>query len=132
MTLSPSRVRTAPPAFTPIELLVGIAIIPILLRPLLPPLPKGREAAPNAARKNNLKQLALAAHSYESATGHFPAGSVVRQGTQASGPGNTGTASYYDTWAITMLPYLEQTALFAKWNPNMPNIAPDSVAGANF
>jgi prepilin-type N-terminal cleavage/methylation domain-containing protein/prepilin-type processing-associated H-X9-DG protein len=132
MTLSRSTVRVHRLAFTLIELLVVIAIIAVLIGLLLPAVQKVREAAANAVCKNNLKQIALAVLNYESAYGHFPAGSVVRQGNQSSGPGNTGTASYYDTWAITILPYVEQNSIYALWNPNMPNIAPDSVAGANF
>src|SRR5438045_6591206 len=119
-------------AFTLIYFLVVIAIIAVLIGLLLPAVQKVREAAANASCKNNLKQIALAALNYEASLGQFPAGSVARQGNQASGPGNTGTVSYYDTWSITILPYMEQNALFALWNPNMPNVAPDSVAGANF
>jgi prepilin-type N-terminal cleavage/methylation domain-containing protein/prepilin-type processing-associated H-X9-DG protein len=118
--------------FTLIELLVVIAIIAVLIGLLLPAVQKVREAAANMQCKNNLKQLALAAMSYHDAINKFPAGSVCRQGTLPSGPGNVNTVSYYDTWAITILTYLEQDNLYRLWNPNMPNIAPDSVAGANF
>jgi prepilin-type N-terminal cleavage/methylation domain-containing protein/prepilin-type processing-associated H-X9-DG protein len=132
MFLSGSSGQPRRSAFTLIELLVVIAIIAVLIGLLLPAVQKVREAAANASCKNNLKQLALGALNYESANGSFPAGSVARQGNQASGPGNSGTVSYYDTWGITMLPYIEQNAIYNLWNPNMPNVAPDSVAGANF
>jgi prepilin-type N-terminal cleavage/methylation domain-containing protein/prepilin-type processing-associated H-X9-DG protein len=114
--------------FTLIELLVVIAIIAILIGLLLPAVQKVREAAANLQCKNNLKQLALAATNYHDALGTFPAGSVCRQGTGAF----ANSVSYYDTWAITLLPYVEQGPLYGLWNPNMPNIAPDNVAGANF
>jgi prepilin-type N-terminal cleavage/methylation domain-containing protein/prepilin-type processing-associated H-X9-DG protein len=119
-------------AFTLIELLVVIAIIAVLIGLLLPAVQKVREAASNTQCKANLKQVALAVLNYEAANGRFPAGSVTRQGTLPSGPGNSGTTSYYDTWAITILPYLEQNTIYALWNPNLPILTPDSLAGTNF
>ncbi len=104
--------------FTLIELLVVIAIIGVLIALLLPAVQKVREAANSINCKNNLKQIALACLNYESTNGTFPAGSVYKQ--------VGGTWNYYDTWTITILPYLEQQTLFALYDPSVPNGIPDA------
>src|SRR6187401_1545370 len=108
--------RSVRAGFTLIELLVVIAIIAILIALLLPAVQQAREAARRTQCKNNLKQLGLALHNYESAFGVFPPGWVASQGLTYP-PGGANSTTGVDghgswSWAALVLPYVEQASLF--------------------
>jgi prepilin-type N-terminal cleavage/methylation domain-containing protein len=89
--------------FTLVELLVVIAIIGILVGLLLPAISAAREAARRISCSNNLKQIALATHNYESASKRLPPSACIN-------PLSTNNGS----WSIhgRLLPYLEQASLY--------------------
>ncbi len=106
-------------AFTLIELLLVIAIIAILIGLLLPAIQRVREAAARMSCQNNLKQLGIAGLSYHDANERLPP-AVMMPYAQAGNDPLTGGAGnpFGPNWAILILPYIEQQALYALANPN--------------
>ncbi|WP_145303016.1 DUF1559 domain-containing protein [Crateriforma conspicua] len=92
--------------FTLVELLVVIAIIGVLVGLLLPAVQAAREAARRMQCSNNLKQIGLACHNYQSAFKKFPPSAVLDM--SVSQTGNNGS------WGVhgRILPFLEQGSLY--------------------
>src|SRR5512134_266205 len=88
-------------AFTLVELLVVIAIIGILIALLLPAVQAAREAARRSQCTNNLSQIGIALHLYESAHGQFPAGVINDKGPVRSEP-----IGHHMSWLTQILPYI--------------------------
>jgi prepilin-type N-terminal cleavage/methylation domain-containing protein len=113
-------------AFTLVELLVVIAIIGILVGLLLPAVQAAREAARRMQCSNNLKQIGLATHNYESANKSFP------MAWWLDIPGGTNlAAANARSWGTSLLPYIEQSALYNQYDqryPAMRELGPNAVA----
>ncbi|HVU85800.1 MAG TPA: DUF1559 domain-containing protein [Pirellulales bacterium] len=100
---------------TLVEVLVVIAIIGILIAILLPAVQMAREAARRAQCQNNLKQMGIALQTYHDTWKVFPRGSWPVTGNNLS-------------WSASILPQLEQQALFNLINQNAPFYDPTNFS----
>ena len=94
--------------FTLIELLVVIAIIAILIALLLPAVQQAREAARRTQCKNNLKQIGLAVHNFESTYTYLP------HSGQCDSTGGASTTYMTESTPTLLLPYIEQANVYAQ------------------
>ena len=87
--------------FSLVELLVSISVIGVLVSLVLPAVQQAREAARRAQCRNNLKQIGLAFHNFHDVHNALP---------------SVDLADSWATWAVLVLPYLDQANLYNKWN----------------
>ncbi len=116
--------RSLRKGFTLIELLVVIAIIAILIGLLIPAVQKVRESAQRTQSTNKLKQLALAFQTYNDSNGELPHNGTWNNTQWDWGPGlgdwthglPSPTVSPGCTWAIKILPFIEQGNLLNNYS----------------
>ncbi len=117
--------RSVRRGFTLIELLVVIAIIAVLIALLLPGVQAAREAARRVQCTNNLKQLGLGMHNYESAHGVLPPQQVLTfAGT---------SVSWKSSWGVTsrIAPFLELGPLYNAINYTNKTTDPSNVTAVS-
>lgn len=105
-----------PSGFTLVELLVVIAIIGVLVGLLLPAVQAAREAARRMQCTNNLKQLSLGCHMFHDTNRALP---------------TTMLADQWATWAVLILPYIEQSNSYNAWDLRLRYFAQPAKAGSD-
>lgn len=105
--------------FTLIELLVVIAIIAVLVALLLPAVQMAREAARRSQCSNNLKQLALAVHNYESSFQCIPPGSLYPCPAISPVNGLPQCWGFGVSPIVSLLQFIEQGTIYNAYNAQM-------------
>lgn len=104
--------RSAAAGFTIVELIVVMAIVGVLVALAIPAVTRAREAAKRTQCANNLRNIALALSLFEETHGRLPA-----SGNFFDADGNFGI---HHSWAVSILPWIEQGNLADKWDLDKP------------
>ncbi|MFO0888583.1 MAG: DUF1559 domain-containing protein [Isosphaeraceae bacterium] len=110
--------------FTLIELLVVIFIVTLVMAMLIPAIMSAREAARRVQCRNNLKQLGIALHNYESTYGKLPPASLI------DGRGDKVSWAGYHSVHVRILGDLEQAPLFSAFNFSATDPAANSTVSS--
>ena len=131
--------RSKQSGFTLIELLVVIAIIGVLIALLLPAVQQARAQARRTQCRNNLKQLGLALHNYESNYGVLPSSIIRQEDNNPPPPAGGSVLQYRSHWTgyHMLLPFIDQGPLYDQydfdghWLSSMTNVNDRSVWALN-
>ena len=101
------------PGFTVVELLVAMVVIGILMALLLPAVLRARESARRTECMSHIRNLAIAMTAFDTAQKRLPAsGNWSHDANLNSFP--------HSTWAVNILPYIEQSAIYNHWDFGKP------------
>ena len=101
---------------TLVELLVVLSIVGVLVALILPAVQASRESARRLACSNHLKQIGLALQAYHDSHRQLPPGGIALA--------DCCLHPHLTTWAISLLPYVEQQGLYDKYDRSLPNEHP--------
>ncbi len=107
--------------FTLVELLVVMAIIGVLMGLLLPAVQAAREAARRSSCLNNMAQLGLAMQHHDFSVEHLPSGVI-----NPTGPIRSEPIGMHVSWAVQILPYIEQPNLYNAFDFSLGAYAPEN------
>ena len=109
-----SMAKSVRRGFTLIELLVVISIIATLMALILPAIQNARAAARTLECKNNLKNIALAAHNFASSKrGQLPSAGIFINGASA------GSYVSMRSWVVELLPFMDRRDIYDRWDTNV-------------
>ena len=141
---APTLHRRSPPGFSLVELLVVVAIIAVLIALLLPAVQSAREAARRTACGNNIRQIATALLSYETANGRLPAAAIVSAGentaacvgcwnpwSEAREPAHAPGDAHGTSWMLEILPFIDERGRYDQWNRSVNVVGNAAVAAAD-